>query len=585
MITFNKKSIFVKLLALTLSVLMCTTALAGCSGSKMEPDYVPPQKEDYNFTEDAKGDLVNILTDAAAAASDTESEKSSASVLPMLSGDTKALENYNTLDMSLSAELGDDFYDTLQTIADISGADTYKLEEALALIDWLKKAEIGLNMAYDDAGIALSADAKLNAKEIVKGDIVYTSDDNNAYLGVPTVNSTYIEFPMALAGIDVSDTVAMLDAYQQAASEYTKEIEALMAPAQSILARYLDCATGAISDVTRSDYTLSAGSVSEACYRFDVKLTEEQLYDVAIAILEEAKNDDELKSFIKDFMGAVADYSASIGANADDGAYMYYAISDEIDEALSSSSIQDAIDDLRDELSSASFSDESLPFSIFVNKAGELIGFAMNVDGVDVNIAYTTSGMDDAFLLELTVDGRDYIKLEGAGKINGNKYSGEYKLYADGDEMCTFTYKNNDMTGSEKGEAVDCQISFKLSDTTVSMIAAGDSALSALLSGLEFGIGIVGDTDEAKMSVFANKNGKLLVNIALAAKLSEVKNPIKVPSKSVSATAEADIMSWVQGCNFSKIVDNLKSSGLPKELSSQLDQLASMLPMMLAGGF
>ena len=295
--TSTKKINTAKLLKSILSLVMVLSILVGCSmmfvgcsgtgkGNETQPvggnKHDPAQYEGLNDEEYAQKLAYNYLGDAVSAL--TKGYNAYTGVMGSTSGGMKT---------SLTLTVGDSVLDMLEEAA---GGMNMK---------FLSKITMDMTVGTKDQLTGIDMALGLNGKKITTVKMLTDIANYAIYMGVPEVSDTYLKMDMADAmgssGVDMSA--------QGMAANAAKFVEALPSgeKLETLLKGYLELAVKEMDNVERTTVKQELAGMKQDQTQVTVKLYQEDLLDMAKAILKKAENDADIKQIVTDVVKAAAE--------------------------------------------------------------------------------------------------------------------------------------------------------------------------------------------------------------------------------------------------------------------------------------
>ena len=425
-----------------------------------------------------------------------------------------------------------------EALDDIIGSlgDSYALE----YIDWLKKADVEFEGAFTDDKASANLKVDLNDKGIASLETVMDMASEKMYIGIPDYNSTYIAGPM--------DMPSSPFANNEFSNTLNKLIKALPseAKAEDILYKYITTATDEIDNVEESKDTLTISGISQKCTKLRAKLDGKTYAKIAKAVLTTFKKDKDIKKIVSGISKASDEFSEFENA--------YNEAMENIDSLIEST---DELEDIQEEVT----------VSLWINGKGEIIGVSFKVDNEEMYVKYAQKG--SKFGWEAGSNGSlATFKIEGNGKVSGDKHTGDFGVKVMGMEVVNLSVKNFDVEKLKKG-IINGSISVKAADgLPLSML--GNRA--QVLDDLE--VRIKSNSESIKKSDLSLEilyDGKLCVKVSAESKVNNASG-IKVPKKFVDAEDDNAMKEWANDTDFDKLIKRLKSAKLPSEIVEQLEE-------------
>lgn len=516
-----------KLLRTLLSVVMVATLvlgsvamLAGCQPANNETpdddnnhalDYVGLENEEYlqKLASNNLGDLVDGLGEAYGAILNGAGSSST----PDKAG--------AKLNMTLT--VGDTALDLFEQF--VFGGP------APVDISFLKEINLDMDVGMNGQMEAIQLALGLKGQHIATANLLMNMADSVIYAALPELNDQWIK--LEAGGADMPNVITgglSSPAMLAELAEALPSAETLT----KVLDRYLNIALKELDNVEQSTTTLEVGGVKQECTLLTLKVYEADALALVKAVLNEAKDDAELKKIIEDVAKGVEDM-----VGEDIGAGEAYA------------DFKEGVEDLLAELNEVTETDTENPIQLdtYVDKNHNIIGMKLNMDsqGERYDVVYfynLTEGEKTAFEFAVPsdVDDTDDFKVSGTGTKAGGKTSGTYTVTMQGMDMVTV--KIADL--NEESGTVTLTPSADLFPGEVTDML-GELSLQIKLSGEGFELNILGDNEQ-------------LLGIAIKAVESDGPD-MNVPSNAVDGTNSSAMEQWAEKLAMDKLMENLEKAG------------------------
>lgn len=405
-------------------------------------------------------------------------------------------------------------------------------DEAAEYLDWIEKVGLTTEMSYDEDKIGETISLSINDTHITDMDAVFAGED--MYLKLSDVMDKYICVPM---DDSVDSELAML-----------QEIVDIIPDSQtanSLVSKYAKGMVSRIGDVKETKKTINGDDISQELTVLTVTLDAETAADMVLWTLEEAREDKELETIIKDA-------SEMSGTDADD---VYEEFIDTIDEGIEFFEDLDNFDETI-----------SIDIDFYVNDSDELVGGAFEYEGVETVVYTVTDKGNYETFAEVDSWGEGFT-LEGSGTEQNGKLSGSYDLEINSDYTdfdISFEIENLDKKLYKQG-IMNGSVEFEIPELPDDVI---DSFASSLLSKLSIRI-------ESSTTDINHMNGVLklkigdtdLVSLKLDTELGNGKE-VTVPKDYITEDDydSYEFMEEISGNIIETLSKKLKEAGAPKSL-------------------
>ena len=413
-------------------------------------------------------------------------------------------------------------------------------ESAQIDLNWLNDINLSSTTNMDADGARALMSLSIGDTNIVSLDTIVDYAEAVYWLGIPELSNAYLQVNMN----EMTGDTGMPQLNREQMQQILKALpdEQVM---NKLLRRYLKVAVSGIKDVKSSTRTIHAGDLSQKCTVLEVKIDQEALIDIVIAVLEESKHDKELLAVI----GQIADL-------VEPGMSKYITSDWDGTADLLISQIKASKSDLD--------STDYIIMKDYVDSNNCVIGREFLIPGSMDSIRYWTVTDGDEFAYELNV--MDVLVLSGSGTDMKGSTNGEFALSVEDLELLTFELINFDSKKFDKGQLCGT-VRTRLSQEALQV------AMETTVP-LDFYLDLKLDTSSAAATTELDfvLNGMEL--ISLSAQSKEIQ-PVDVqfPKYSVNVTDEAAVEAWVEQFDIEQIMENLKKAGLPAEFLTEVEGL------------
>lgn len=428
---------------------------------------------------------------------------------------------------------------------------------------WFDTFELSLVSARDHGLSGLKADTSLNGKDIVSADSVLDTSSFAAYATINEISSESLRY-------DLNDSDPFLAAFALVLSRLDELSEALPDEdaTERIIDRYLDIFFSGLSSVTKEEGTLKVGDISQKCTVTTVNLPYDDMYAIAMKILETAKDDEELKSAVSPLMtfakNTVSDYLEAQNASPITKAVVLAALEPSmidfyLGSAKTSLEAADATGILR-------YEDEVL-VKLWTDSNHEIIGISYTVNDRE-RFAARSASKGKSFNDEVVIQVEDVpiTVMSGSGTVSRGKKNGVYAIGINSEyikaELRDFDIEKWTDDGQLTGTII-LEVGKNLPESVLNSNFSEDIAQvikdCSLTLNFEHSI-FVKSSSEVILS--HKKTPVLGVNftagLASGGKLS-------VPEKSYCINS-GEFGAYMKNANPDKVISNLRSANVPDEI-------------------
>jgi hypothetical protein len=423
-------------------------------------------------------------------------------------------------------------------------------------LDFLKDIRLTANVNSQDSLTQMIVAASLGKTQILSADLIMDLAESQLFAAIPELNKQYLMVDISDLDLDL-DIDEMKESLAEAAAMSDKVAAAL--PSESVVNElintYAGVALSCIDDVEKSNETLEVGDASQKVVALRATISEEDLYEMGHAILNEAKDDENLEQIIKDLSVALGELN---GAEMD----LYPQFQEAIEMAL---------EDM--EYESEDFSDENyIEWISYVDMQGEVRGHDVTVYSEDEDemeiFSWLTASKGKTTYIEGEIPSA-MVELNGEKVEVKGGTEGFYELSVAGEELGTLEFET----------VTDTRTTLRLIPGAAIMdqILSESGLPTALLSGnvaleLSFGENEAG-ADFLEVGVLAAN--KTLVSVGLSAKKVNGGN-VTVPSDAIEVTDTDALTQWLSNVDFEQLMDGLERAGIDQGLLDQAQDYIDM---------
>lgn len=467
--------------------------------------------------------------------------------------DNVILSNANFSDRSVESkftlEIGDEALDKLEDFTDVQ----YDLDD----LDWLKEITLTVNSNSKDNLTSGEASLSLGKTEIISGEVIYNVEKEDLYIQVPQLIEKYIGIE------DVGQTLGT--SYYRSAD--TEEVLAMMekvydkcpdkGTVEKLLYKYFCTALECIDDVEKERTELEAEDITQKCTQLKATIDFETSQKMAVAVLEQMKDDKELKKIIMDMA--------------------------EIEEDVDAKELyEDFQNSIENEIENVDYwydSHTKIVMSIYIDGKGNVIGRQIKVrgDGEQMTLNYKMPQKGGKFGFELSLDADgDNMRLVGTGKKSGNKLNGEFTVKEGKNKLLEIEVSNYDTKKIKEG-FIEGNFIFSIKGAGTSY-----STAAAMLSSYKLGFDIKTTKSSSNVVTTLYDGDEVWATLTTNVKTEKGKK-VTVPAdkKVIVVEDEYDLEEILEDIKFDKLKSNLKKAKAPSELLDMIEYLEDELEYML----
>ena len=356
---------------------------------------------------------------------------------------TSVSDGTNAVNMEIVP--GDGFYSLLSS----SG---YSLPENLS---------IKANTVQSDDGIHFKAALTDGVNSMLSADVIADKNSGKTFVSVPELSSKVLEIdPDSSAD---SDPVNKTEISEQELLAVFTDPDAV----EKLLTDYYGIFVDGMSDVEKDNESVSVGGVTRDCTVLTAVISEKEITDIALKILEKAKNDDKAERIARlfDIVSSDDDYAAAVDK---------------------------AIAELED---SDPSNDEAFTFKLYTADGKNACGAEFIADGDSVRYMAFSDGANWGYEFAGYSDGEQLFSMPGSGTVNGGRYSGDFSVNVNNQEIFEVAVENvTENDGKING-------SMTLSTGKDFLTDSADYTSRMLLSNMTFKLTVQGNGIEMSASV------------------------------------------------------------------------------------
>ncbi len=362
--------------------------------------------------------------------------------------------------------------------------------------DTLNNATI--NYAYnldENKQIGYALTVSTHDKSVVTVRVYVDLNTNEMVVEVPTILSVPIKVPLELS---VSDEWRELNFAALPQETFVEEL----------IPRIIKVALLQIEDVERGKEEFTAGGVTQRATCLTVNIDQKTVIRVADAVLEDLKNNPELKKVITDFCAG----NKTLFDNADS-------------EKLYDAFIR-ALNETQQELADVEDNQELFTVKTWVNFKNDILALAITADaqGEAFFAGKAKDGKDVGYEVRAEQNGKTLLALTGTGTEKRHTLHADFLVEANGLPYLRFSVTDMDMKKLRDGQ-LNGEFTLSAGDELV--------AQAALLKDVAIKVGVQSAEETAKITIEALRGESSLGTLNLTAGEGTVRD-IVMPSEAVA---------------------------------------------------
>ena len=451
--------------------------------------------------------------------------------------------------MDLHLLLGEPLLERLETSLAQSGMEMD--------LSWLKDISLNYDMSSDNATAQYFLTLGLGDKAVATLDAVLDAENMALYLGVPELTPYYMLIQLVDPELFEAGAVTSMIQGQQGVMQELATSLASIDGLDSSMKAYVDLVLAALKDPAIGEETITLEGVSQTFTTVTYQLTEEQLIDLAEALLQQAKTDEALKQLIVAF----GNYSNDMMAGSDSS----YEPVDLYQE------FQDALDEALDQLSSTEpEAGNYMELCSYIDDQWMVQGSKLTIysteESVPATLRWIAVANGDEQLVECVIEDEEdtHLTITGTQSRKDGLYNGSFKIAFP--EKRTLDVELTDIKNQDGELSGSIQITPSI---TLMQEILGDSYASIrLLMGGKVGLRL-DFSDDNQFGLHITGDGESVIGLTLDIEFTESKG-VTLPEESAVLTGEDGYYEWLATLDPEALLEKLEQAGVPVE---QLEDL------------
>lgn len=451
-------------------------------------------------------------------------------------------------------EIGDELLTMIETTLAYSGMDMD--------VSWLSDIKMTVygnysgDLTQSDIGIGLGKTT------IATISVLLDMESGDMYMGIPELSDAYLYGNVEDAGMNIGD----LSTYKETMDELVEKLPT-EEKLNEKLTLYWDIVLANAQDVQKDTETVEVDGLEQKLNVINCTFTEEDILNIAVAILEDVQDDEELMElaicFVEYAGSSTVSYYEEVW-NEEWGMYESVPVYEEIDaEAVVTEGIADALDELESLKDDANDSNR-INLTTYIDNSDKIVGRTLEVeadDDVTGEIYYITVWEKDEFAFETNFD--DMMEIVGGGEREDGLISGEYEVTVEGEDLLTLEVSDYDEKLAEDGY-INGSFTLKPSDELMErMMGSSDASMGAFMdfASLALQLDITNSEEGGEYTLRAKMGGATLIGVTVSASKQEAAK-VEVPSETVDMYDEEALMDWAMNLDYEQLIRNLEDAGV-----------------------
>ena len=428
-------------------------------------------------------------------------------------------------------------------------------------LSWLHNIVLEFDAVVSTQQYALDLGLGLNDSAVLNGGFQMNMETGEVYAGVPQINSQWIGANLnELYGEDVTGifggSLAQSTAMAAALAEDLPESAAI----ETMTKEFVLLALGKITQVESLEETLTVGGMEQKYTALKATVSQQELVDMAVAVLEKAQTDATMKAIVQ----ACCNYSNGFI---------------QMDEELNgySSMVPVTVDDFYAEISAmledvkaTEIDPEAYVYLYtYVDKKDEIRGYAVEDPETQEKYSAVTVWDGDKFVSEAVLP--EGVIVTGTGTEVNDAVTGTFDVVIEDVKRFSLELENMKTAEGKVSGTVTLIPGEPVKELILNLVDG--AAFAPLLKSAEFGLELVLAEGEASLNVLLNDS--MLFGMDLSAEIKDAAQ-VEAPTNVVFVNAEDDLYTWMSGMSFGQVYENLSAAGVPAEYVAQLQQIIYM---------
>ena len=488
--------------------------------------------------------------------------------------DTMEFSNFGD-EFVISAEVGE----PLQTLVNALLSENY-LEYNT---QWLSSVQVTAKAGLTDNEVQVSVKAGLNNTDIVSVNVYEDSKNSTVYFSVPELIKNNFKISEQDFGVSVRE---IMNQYLDQVSFYKN------LPEETVFTGFIEEMVNAfvapVNQVSRSTEELKAGLpggkiVASNYTVLSTKLNEDVSYRMGEALANVVRSSTNFN--------ALANWFVPILSKAEGYKIRVKDFTEEFAEA-----IEDVFEDL--------FYDSELTLKLYVDPQSNLAGLYLYDEEAAVIACMPQKGNSFGYCVAVTENPKGmnieniYTTaigvLNGYGSYSGGKMTGDFRIYAEGEEVLDFETKNLDITNL-KSLKPNGTLTIHPKAETRNMVKDAiedefyiNGSLLSFVDNLDMSLNMTRkDYNSGNYEIVLNSGNTKFVSLSYKDTVSKP-GTIKMPTSDIMALDEDSIEDYediLDGISTSTIVANLKKAKVAPEYIEPLESLTGEMLGELVGDY
>ena len=405
-------------------------------------------------------------------------------------------------------------------------------------LDWLNSTSLLVGVNTTDKLSQIGYLISMDGQTLADLNIIYDFENCSAYAGVLNLSDKYLGIDLSEAGNSFVDTADMTDLLPGLIEQLPTEEQF-----EALLGKYVDVYLKYITDTTVREETVEIGGIKQELTVIEYTIDSETAEDIMRELFTTAKDDKELESYIR----GVANYLEQKG-QIEDADEVYGSFLTKINTYFNEA---DPVEG------------EAITVVNYVDDSHRIVGSSFISKTDDESTSYVA--IRDGDKLACSIELGEGVEIIGEGSDKDGLTNAEYSIKKNGTLICKIVVTDCRMN-SEDG--ITGTVSIKPTSALLSEMGI-DPMTSAMMSTAGFSLEI--KMEKAKCEINIKSGNTVFAGIHMTYSEAEAKG-VTLPS-SDSVIAIDNIDKWGETLDLSKLIEALRKTTFPKEITDMLEQI------------
>lgn len=438
------------------------------------------------------------------------------------------------------------------------------LEQSGMALDlgWLRNIVMQFDAVITQEQYALDLELGLNDSAVIGGGYQIDLESGNAYAHSPQVNSQWIGANLnELFGEDLTGMFqgSMVQSTAMAATLAEELPEA--AAVEAMVKEFVLLAISQITQVESLEETVTVGGMEQKYTVLKATLTQQEVVNMAVAILEKAQTDETLRAMVEagcNYMNGIMQMGGEVSGGTDM-------------ETVTLDDFYNKIPELIEEVKATEIDPEKYEYLYtYVDKKDMIRGYAVEDPETQDKFSAVTLWDGDSYSFEAVLP--EGIVITGSGTEVNDVVNGAFDLMIEDVKRATLELENLKTADGKVTGTLTLIPGENVKELILNMLDG--AAFAPLLKSAEFGLEMV--LAEGGISLNVLLNDSMLFGMDFAVEMKEAAQ-VEAPTDVVFVNVQEDLYAWLDGIQVTQVFENLSAAGVPAEYVEYLQQMLYMM--------